>query len=456
VNVIGIMLDSLRQDHLGCYGNDWIETPNLDGLAKESVVFDNAYPEGLPTIPVRTQLWTGQCTLAFRPWQPLAKEDVTGAEILRAHGYLTALIADTYHIFKPDMNFHRGFDVFRWIRGQEADAYRSGPADRNLDDFVTPGMADSRTARMLEQYLKNTTGRKGPDDYFPAQVMNEAIRWLEANRHNEPFFLWVDSFDPHEPWDPPPPYDTQYMDPSYKGKKLLHPKYGEVDWMTEEELKAVRALYAGEVSFVDAGLGKLLDKMKELRLDRDTLVVVLSDHGHPHGDHGKIMKSDDNLYSELLRIPLLIRHPEGAGAGQRIEALVQTQDVLPTILDLLGIPPAVPMHGESLWPLVTGQRQDIRDHIVSGYHPSQHRVVRDKEWSFILRPEGEADELYNLVHDPKEKENVIEKHPDIAKRLRAKLGRYARIVHGDVRKLTIQLKHEISYTPAEKPTRGVD
>jgi len=106
MNIIVIMLDSLRRDHLGCYGNDWIETPNIDRLATESIVFENAYPEGLPTIPVRTELFTGQCTLPFRPWQPLAKEDVTAAELLSACGYTSALITDTYHLFKPGMNLH--------------------------------------------------------------------------------------------------------------------------------------------------------------------------------------------------------------------------------------------------------------------------------------------------------------------------------------------------------------
>ena len=196
-NVICIMLDSLRYDHLGCYSNDWIETPAIDRLAQESVVFENAYPEGLPTLPVRTELFTGQCTLHNRPWQPLAKEDVTAAQILSAHGYRTALIADTYHFFKPGMNYHKGFKSFQWIRGQEADAYKSGQSSRNVEDYSKPEMRKSPVYRMLEQYLTNTDWINKEEDYFTPRVMITTMEWLETNYNQGSFFLWIDNFDPH-------------------------------------------------------------------------------------------------------------------------------------------------------------------------------------------------------------------------------------------------------------------
>jgi len=450
MNVVGIMLDSLRRDHVGCYGNDWIKTPVLDELARESIRFTNAYPEGLPTIPVRTELWTGQCTLAFRPWQPLTKEDVTAAEILRAHGYRTALIADTYHLFKPDMNFHRAFHVWRWIRGQESDAYRSCEPDRDIEDFITDGMRGSHTHRMLIQYLRNTTGRRGPEDYFPHQVFSTAAQWVRDNYRLGDFFLWVDSFDPHEPWDPPAPYDTMYADPNYRGKKLIHPKYGPVDWMSEEELRNVRALYAGEVTFVDECLGILLGTLKELGLYENTLIIVIADHGHPHGDHGWIMKHDHNLYNELLRIPLLIRRPDGRFAGTTCDALVQPQDILPTILEFLGIGPVVPMHGKSIWPVLEGKVEKLRDYVVMGYYASVHRCIRDKQWSFIRRPQGQQDELYNLLEDPKEEHNVIAEHPEVAERMFQALGRWGRGQAAGRLKTNIQLTYEMEHTPAEE------
>jgi arylsulfatase A-like enzyme len=136
-NVVFLVLDSFRQDHMSFYNpHSPCPTPNLDALARESVAFDNCYPEGLPTIPVRTCWLTGERTLVHRPWQPLAAEDRSVAEILAGEGYLTALFTDCYHYFKPGMNLHRGFRVWEWVRGQEYDAYRSAPLRRlRLDDY---------------------------------------------------------------------------------------------------------------------------------------------------------------------------------------------------------------------------------------------------------------------------------------------------------------------------------
>jgi arylsulfatase A-like enzyme len=117
------MLDSLRPDHLGCYGNKWIKTPNIDKFAKECTIFDRAYAEGLPTLPVRTTLFTGRYTLPFRGWQGLERNDIPIAEILWDRRYTTALVTDTYHMHKPSMTYERGFDYVEWIRGQESDPY---------------------------------------------------------------------------------------------------------------------------------------------------------------------------------------------------------------------------------------------------------------------------------------------------------------------------------------------
>jgi arylsulfatase A-like enzyme len=453
-NIIVIMLDSLRYDHLGCYGDDKVQTPNIDRLAQESVIFENAYPEGLPTIPVRTSLFTGNRTLHSRPWQPLTREDQTMAEILDEYGYVSALIADTYHLFKPGMNFHRGFRTFRWIRGQEADAYVSAPHNKDLRDYTKPVMRNTPTEAMLDQYLRNTSQREKEEDYFVAQVMRASAEWLESNRVHPHFLLWIDSFDPHEPWDPPPEYERLYADPNYSGPRLIHPMYGPVDWMTEEELNYTRALYAGEVTFVDKWVGYLLDKIRELGLFENSIIVLLADHGHPHGDHGSIMKTPDNLYSELLRIPLLIRHPRGLYAGKRIDALVQTDDLLPTILDLLNLShETLAMTGQSMWPLVVGAQDKLRDCVVTGYYGSQHRCVRNETWSYIYRPHGHPPELYNLQEDPKEQNNVAHTYPEKADELAAELPRAFQIL--EPKFSSIQLRYEVDGTPAYKTTAEV-
>lgn len=418
-----IVIDSLRFDHVGCYGNDWIETPNIDRFAKNSVVFENAYPEGLFTLPFRTSLFTGNFTLNNRPWAYMTNFDVTLAELLDEYDYVSAFITDVYHYFKPTGNFHRGFHSWQFIRGQEGDAYRSAPHGKNINDYLKPEMHGTLVHRLLDQYLRNTAHFQSEDDYFAARVFDEAIQWIETNAgHHEKFFLMVDCFDPHEPWDPPPPFDTKYTDPNYNGPKLVQPKYGPTDWMTNDELDNVKGLYAGEVSFVDKRFGLFIDKLVELDLIEDSLVVVMSDHGHPHGDHGSILKTPQNLYSELIKIPLMVRFPDKRFAGKRIESLVQIVDIAPSILDIIGqTEETLVMQGQSFLPMIEGRKEKIREYVHVGIFDNVDRCIRNEEWSYIHRAEGIADELYNIKEDPQEKINVLDKYPDKAKKLSSHL-----------------------------------
>ena len=156
MNVVFIVLDSFRQDHVSLYhrgvsaspGIDPCRTPNIDAFAGEAVVFDNAYPEALPTIPIRCQLMTGQRTLHSRGWQPLTAEDVHIAQILSEEGYVCGLVTDTYHYRAPGMNYHRNFASYDWIRGQEYDPCISAPTRRNLDDYVNENFPETWRRRL--------------------------------------------------------------------------------------------------------------------------------------------------------------------------------------------------------------------------------------------------------------------------------------------------------------------
>jgi arylsulfatase A-like enzyme len=433
MNVIGIMLDSFRQDHVSFYNQgqpvfDHIppcQTPNLDALAQECIVFDNAYPEALPTIPVRTQLFTGQATLPFRPWQPLAQEDISVAEILRAEGYICGLVSDCYHYRAPGMNFHRGFHTYRWIRGQEYDPWTSHPPRRNVDDYVNANY-DATWRGRVAQFLANTDDFDQEEDWFPAQVVDQAVDWLAHNRAHPRVFAWIDSFDPHEPWDPRPPFDV-YTDPGYRGKRLILPMGGPADsWATPEEIRYIRGLYAGEAAFVDHCLGRLFQAFQDLGYYDDSVIVLTADHGHPLADHDKFLKGGDRMYSELLKVPYMVRLPHGQGA-RRTQAIVQFHDTLPTLLDLLGMANnASAMHGRSFLPVLRGESDEHRQAIVTGYYGAVDRCVRDRTWSYVQRPEGEPDELYNLVDDPRERINLIDEYPSEARRLARAFGSYFR------------------------------
>ncbi len=450
MNLVVVMLDSLRQDHVSCYGWDGcpVETPNLDALAAEAVVFDNCYPEGLPTIPVRTELHTGQHSLIHRAWQPREPSDVVLAELLRAEGFLSFLAADTYHLFKPDMNFHRGFHAFEWIRGQEYDGWRTDPpTNRRLEDHVNDSY-DAHWRGQVEQFLKNIDDCEAPEDFACCRTVDTAIRWLERNRSDRPKFLWLDTFQNHEPWCPPAEFD-RYGPADYDGPRTIMPKGGRaLDWGDEGIIEFVRGAYAGEAAYVDWCMGRLFGAMRELGYMDDTLICVLSDHGHPLADHGKFLKGGDRMYSELLKVPLIMRLPRGEFGGRRLDALAQFPDLAPTWLDALGFPEAChDMAGLSLMPTIRGEIEEIRTATISGYFRQPYRAVRSKQYSYVVQPPDQPDELYDLVADPREQNNILAEKPEVAGVLAAQFGRAyfpsppkSRGVQGDA---------EVRHTPVE-------
>jgi arylsulfatase A-like enzyme len=430
MNLILIVLDTFRQDFVGHYhggaspfeGLAPCRTPHLDRFAEQAVVFTAAYPEALPTMPVRLQLMTGNRTLHSRPWGALGPGDLTVQDILRQEGYVSGLVTDNYHFRGPGMNFFRSFNAYRWIRGQEYDPYESAPPTRDLEQHVNEHY-NELWRNLVRQCLQNMNQFSSEDDYFPAQVVDQAVAWLAANRAHKRLFCWIDSFDPHEPWEPPPAWHT-YGDPGYRGKRFVMPLGGMADrWSSPEEQREIRALYAGECSFTDHCLGRLFTFFEENGFYDDSAILVMADHGHPLADHGKFLKGSDRLYNELLRVPFMLRLPGARKTGRR-DAIVQFHDVLPTLLELIGIEGLESAFaGRSFRAVVEGDAETHRPAVISGYHEGLDRVVRDAGHSLILRPEGEPDELYDLVADPRERMNLIDERKDVALEMAARFAR---------------------------------
>ena len=426
MNVIVIINDSLRLDHLGCYGNTWIKTPNIDKLASESAVFDYFYPEGVPTVPCRTAFFTGRFTFPFRGWQRLEPTDILLAEILWNKGFTSALITDVYHLHKPSMAFERGFDYTQHIRGQEGDPWVLDQGiGVDVDRYYKGDGKDKAVRQQLIQYLRNIHFWKGEEDTFVARVVKAGITWLEKQPKKDNLFLWLDCFDPHEPWDPPPPYNRMYTDPNYHGKDIIQPIPGEVEgYLTPEEINHITKLYAGKVTLCDHWVGQFLDKVKELGMYGNTLIIYTTDHGEPFGDHGIIRKAVPLLYETFVHIPLIIRHPEGMGAGKRFDALVETTEIFPTILDFLNVSRPPRIHGESLLPIMREEVDLIRDYAYMGQFRRAWRV-NDRQWSLILKFDKDGSrELYNLKEDPGEKHNLISVKPQKAMELELELRRF--------------------------------
>lgn len=449
MNVIVIMEDSARKDHFGCYGNDWIRTPNIDKLAADATVFDYAYAEGLPTIPARVSLFTGRYTLPVRGWQPLEQNDVLLAELLWDKGFTSSLIADTYHMHKPQMGFSRGFDYVQWIRGQENDPTLLNP-NVNVDSSkfssknwhpVHPGQPERIMKRQFEMCLQNSAHWKSEEDHHIAMVVNAGITWLEnmvAKGKSNNLFLWLDSFDPHEPWDPPDSYTSMYPVPEYDGLPITWGGGFTKDW-TLAEIRHLRSQYAGTITLVDKWTGIFLEKVEELGLLDNTMIIFLSDHGEPLGEHGIIKKIQPWPYDELSRIPLIVKLPDAIDSQERVDAFVGLPDITPTILSFLEIRTPPVMQGMDLLPLIKGEETGASFGI-SGFH-SRSWSLRDHERSYYLwlgtriaSGVAKKPELYKydthyvppppsayVLGDQAEKKNLFADELDVADRLENEL-----------------------------------
>jgi arylsulfatase A-like enzyme len=466
-NVILIISDTLRRDCVSVYGDPgWfgrpVHTPRLERFAGRATVFERAFSSSFPTVPLRNDVLTGRATFTYKQWAPLDREDRTLQETLNDGGILTGLVADTPHPFAPGFNYQRGFQTWELIRGQEHDRWKAHPRDPALPCAPEKLRSPEET---VKQYLRNTAWWQSEADTFAARTMSAAAEWLEAN-HRSPFFLYVDTFDPHEPWTPPRHY-TDLYDPGYEGEEVIYPAYDRSDYLSPEELRHCRALFAGEATLVDHWTGHLLDRAESLGLFENTAILFLSDHGFYLGEHGYVGKSLISsryqqtipLYPEVCHIPLMVHMP-GQDRGSRTGALAQPLDLAPTVLDLLDLPVPASCDGASLKPVLTGHAKSVRDIAIASPtlsaagmtvpHPTRRASVTDGEWMLVYGSQvdriadGETTamvdsvlrevrtleegpvrpELYHLATDPGATKNVLPERGEVAEALHAELVRY--------------------------------
>jgi arylsulfatase A-like enzyme len=451
MNVVVIVLDTLRYDcvhHTPAPGIAKVATPHLDALRRDGVSFSAIYGEAEPTIPVRRALWTGLRSFPWRfdydtrglwpnprGWHKIPPEHTTLSELLLSQGYKTCLIGDVYHIFKPTQNFTRGFFNYEFVRGQETDNWKGGKLElirAEAERYTRPPLDPARHASLV-QYLLNKRHFRQEAELTGAAVIHRGIDWLKENHDDGPFMLWLESFDPHEPWDPPREYANRYYEfpPGKDGAEFIYPPEA-ARIGTEEEKERTKALYYGEITFMDAVIGRLMNTLADLgRLD-DTVVMLTSDHGTELLDHGRFGKSADHLYAHNTQLNWIVRHPQGTGGRDRtIDAFVQNHDIVPTILDLLGLldrwPGATAVDrpewaGRSALPLIEG-RPDARgrDFVITGW--GDYASVRDRDWNYVVnfeQPDG-SERLYDLRNDPYEQRDVASDHPDVVRERRRRL-----------------------------------
>ncbi len=423
MNIIVIVSDTFRYDNL-CE-TSIVKTPALKNFASKSIVFDKCYTSSFPTIPHRTDVMGGKFTFPWHGWKPLDPELPVLSTVLKEKGYGSQIILDTPHMMSGRAYFNRGFDGAKWIRGQEIDwdMTKFNYQMENIlpDEKTRPTKIkgyNMNTASASQWHNKNWIWE---EDRFCAQTARAASKWLELNYKKDPFFLWVDMFDPHEPWDPPD-YLVKNYSPEYNGMPIFHPNYGYASDYDEDELNNLKAHYYGETQLVDKWIGHILKKVEEIGLMEETMIIFTSDHGMYLGEHDRTGKSNishnDNrnwpLYKEIIHVPLIIFHPDIAETDEvstnRVEEIVQPVDIFATIMEEAEVKSIPENHGISLKPFLKGKSKKIREYAFTSTDISNGEgkpVVTGREWSYIIKGEDNRPELYNIMKDPEQKNNVI-------------------------------------------------
>ncbi len=396
MNVIFCSLDTLRADHLNCLGNPRELTPNLDRIASEGALFSQAFATDIPTQPSHTALFTGQFGINtgivshFHPAAYLDEATLWLPSLLRKSGYTTGAVD---HLFAMKDWFIRGYD----------------------DYMPPPGRSRS-----------------------PGSVINSiGFPWI-GEHAQEDFFLFLHFWDAHIPYVPPSPFKERFsyrtagrIDPDITRKLEGRPSYplfkqNLYDFLDSmPNLDYIADLYDAEVAYLDFEIGRLFDRLSDEHLLDDTLVVLFGDHGENMTEHDSWF-DHAGLYDSVVHVPLLLWAP-GRIPVAEVSAMVTLVDVLPTVLEVIGLPPAEGIDGRSLMPLVRGEATTHRDVVMLSEATWQAcRGVRTTEWKLVKYLQStiygrDGTELYHLADDPNEQSNVAELHPDVVENLSARL-----------------------------------
>jgi arylsulfatase A-like enzyme len=358
MKVVFVLFDSLNRHALSCYNDEAPPTPNFDRLAQRAAVFDRHYVGSLPCMPARRDLHTGRLNFLHRSWGPLEPFDHSIADILRSNGVYSHLITDHYHYFEDGgFGYHGRYSSWEFIRGQEKDKWRP-MLDAPVEDFkarfherqhdFSPEINSKLPYYVNRAHLeKNGT--------FPLEeCFRSGIEFLDAHHGSDRWLLHLECFDPHEPFFAPERF-LQDRKELLGGKIFDWVPYGRND-LERDLLARLRASYFALVAACDHYLGTLLDAFDRHNLWEDTYLVLTTDHGLLLGEKEFLGKNRPPFYNEVANIPLLIAAPRRTGiAPQRLVALTQTIDLMPTFLDIFGLQRPPEVTGRSLLPVLRGE-----------------------------------------------------------------------------------------------------
>lgn len=407
-NVVIVTLESIRTDVVGAYGGESASrlevpiTPEVDDFAAGATLYENAFSVTSWTLAAHASLFTGLYPTAHQTEGPSDRLDdsyPTLAEVLARRGFATAGIV-------------------------------SGPYLRRIHGL-------SQGFEEWEDGIAEVLHSTAHDDVTNPQMLSALERWLDARDPEQPFLLFAYFWDPHFDFQPPPPYDEMFVPPgaeamdasSFDSNPAIHP------YMSSERLDWIRAQYEGEVRWTDAHLGRLFAALRSRGLWDDTLIVVTSDHGEEFFDHGE-KGHKKNLYAETVRVPLLVKYPDQR-AGVRDARIASLVDVVPTVLDVMGLVPDFPVQGYSLLGKPEPARTVFFELLTADYDQARPggepvpgrferwRAAQDAGHKLIRRGrsgDSSTQELYVTGIDPGETDDRIESLPESASRLETRLG----------------------------------
>ncbi|HZU71692.1 MAG TPA: sulfatase [Acidimicrobiales bacterium] len=369
-NVVVVLLDSLNRHLIGPYGADEFDTPNLDRLARRAVRFDRHYTGSLPCMPARHDLLCGVLDFPWRPWGSIEIWEEPITVPLRRAGVTTVLVTDHPHLFEVGgENYHCDFTAWEYERGHEGDPWKTRPDPSWLG---APSFG-----RGWMPYDNSRGWFRGEEDFPGPRTMATAAAWLDRHaRSHDRFFLLVDEFDPHEPFDTPEPYASMY-DPGWEGPRLIWPPYtakgSEV--LSPDQRRHLRANYGAKLTMIDHWMGRILDAFDAHGLWEDTALVLCTDHGHYLGEKDVWGKPAVPVYETLGHIPLLVAWP-GSDA-RHVPALTTNVDIFATVADVFGVQTRQETHGRSLVPILDGGATSVRDWALSGVWGREMHLLTD-------------------------------------------------------------------------------
>jgi len=387
VKTIVVLMDSLNRHYLSVYGDSWIRTPNLERLAARGVVFENHYCGSLPCMPARREMMTGRSNFLETPWGPIEPwDDCLPPELRRQQGVYSHMITDHYHYFHSGgEGYHTLFDTWEFQRGQEGDVWHP------LVNAPSPPAGVRGKGAVRRAYWVNREFRD-PDedlDYSTPQCFARAAEFLDNNHAADDWHLHLEVFDPHEPFECPERYRDMYND-TWDRYFYNWPAYAPLDPEHDdpETVAHIRKCYAGALTMADVWLGKLLDKMDQHNLWKDTTLVLTTDHGHLLGEHGYWAKNYMMDYNELARIPMIVCRPGDPGSC-RVSALTATIDLMPTLMELHGAKPPEHVHGKSLVHVLDRPQTEHHDAVLYGYFGKDINMT-DGRYTYCRQPEPGA------------------------------------------------------------------